>query len=49
MTFHLWYLRENGWIQRLENGMLAITVSGVDRVAESGGPIRGGVHLLKAG
>ena len=49
MTFHLWYLKENGWIQRLENGMLAITVSGVDRVAESGGPIRGGVHLLKAG
>jgi hypothetical protein len=39
MTFHLWYLRENGWVQRLDNGMLAITASGVDRVMELGGPM----------
>ena len=31
LEFHLWYLKEKGWIGRLENGMLAITVEGVDR------------------
>jgi curved DNA-binding protein CbpA len=34
ITFHLWYLREKGWIQRLENGMLAITADGVDQVEQ---------------
>jgi curved DNA-binding protein CbpA len=33
LEFHLWYLKENGWIFRLENGLLAITVSGVDKAA----------------
>ena len=33
LEFHLWYLKENGWIVRLENGLLAITVSGVDKAA----------------
>ncbi len=32
VEFHIWYLREKGWIQRLENGPLAITASGVDEV-----------------
>jgi hypothetical protein len=32
LAFHLWYLREKGWIQRLETGMLAITADGVDQV-----------------
>ena len=31
LGFHLWYLKEKGWIVRTENGMLAITVEGVDR------------------
>ena len=31
LDFHLWYLREKGWIRRHEDGMLAITVEGVDR------------------
>ena len=31
LEFHLWYLKEKGWIGRLENGLLAITVEGVDR------------------
>jgi len=31
LEFHIWYLKEKGWIGRLENGMLAITVEGVDR------------------
>src|SRR5262245_14233020 len=32
LEFHLWYLREKGWVERLENGMMAITVDGVDRI-----------------
>ena len=31
LEFHLWYLKEKGWIGRTENGMLAITVEGLDR------------------
>ena len=31
LEFHLWYLKQKGWIEKLENGMLAITVEGVDR------------------
>ena len=31
LEFHLWYLKAKGWIARLENGTLAITVEGVDR------------------
>jgi len=32
LEFHLWYLKEKAWIERTENGTLAITVEGVDRV-----------------
>jgi len=32
IEFHIWYLKEKGWVQRLENGKLAITASGVDQV-----------------
>ena len=49
MRFHVWYLKENGWIRRTENGMLAITASGVDRVLDMGGPAKAGVHLLDSG
>jgi curved DNA-binding protein CbpA len=49
MRFHIWYLKENGWIRRTENGLLAITAGGVDMVLEMGGPARGGMHLLDAG
>jgi curved DNA-binding protein CbpA len=31
LEFHLWYLKARGWVGRLENGTLAITVEGVDR------------------
>ena len=34
LNFHVWYLREKGWIQRVENGGFAITASGVDVVME---------------
>ena len=30
LEFHLWYLKAKGFVGRLENGMLAITVEGVD-------------------
>jgi curved DNA-binding protein CbpA len=49
IRFQLWYLREKGWIQRLENGKLAITVAGVDRVMEQGGPARDFRGILEAG
>jgi hypothetical protein len=32
VDFHIWYLKEKGWIQRLDNGPLAITALGVDEV-----------------
>lgn len=31
LEFHIWYMKEKGWIGRLEDGTLAITVEGVDR------------------
>jgi curved DNA-binding protein len=49
MKFHVWYLKENGWIKTLEDGRLAITASGVDRVLELGGPVVAGARLLEAG
>ncbi len=49
MNFHLWYLKENGWLERLENGTIAITASGVDRVLELGGPAKDSTRLLEAG
>lgn len=49
VTFHMWYLRENSWIQRLESGLFAITAAGVDRVFELGGPAKTGGNLLTEG
>ena len=31
LNFHLWYLKEKGWIKRTENGLMAITANGVDQ------------------
>jgi curved DNA-binding protein CbpA len=31
LDFHVWYLKDKGWITRLENGSVAITADGVDR------------------
>jgi DnaJ-like protein len=45
LRFHIWYLKENSWIQRLDNGMIAITARGVDRVLDQG-PIEVGMPLL---
>jgi curved DNA-binding protein CbpA len=49
MTFHLWYLKERNFITRLDNGMYAITVTGVDRVLELDRSNGDGLHLLKRG
>jgi curved DNA-binding protein CbpA len=32
LEFHLWYLKEKGWVQRLDTGQHAITAQGVDEV-----------------
>jgi len=34
LEFHLWYLKEKGWIERLDTGGYAITAAGVDAVIE---------------
>ena len=39
LAFQLWYLREKGWIQRLETGLLAITADGVDQVERQRVPL----------
>jgi curved DNA-binding protein len=33
LDFPLWYLKERGWIERLDNGQLAITVDGIDKMS----------------
>jgi curved DNA-binding protein CbpA len=35
MEFHVWYLKEKGWVQRTDTGGFAITASGVDAVADN--------------
>lgn len=35
VDFHLWYLREKGWAQRIDNGQLAISAVGVDSIEAS--------------
>jgi hypothetical protein len=35
MEFHVWYLKEKGWIVRADDGRFAITASGVDAVIEN--------------
>lgn len=40
MQFHIWYLKENGWIERLDSGQFAITVAGVDTLMHSDLPWR---------
>lgn len=32
LEFHLWYLKAKNWIERLENGMMSITVEGIDHI-----------------
>lgn len=36
LEFHIWYLKAKDWIQRVDTGGYAITVSGVEIVEENG-------------
>jgi len=36
LEFHIWYLKEKGWIQRIDTGGFAITASGVEIVEKNG-------------
>jgi len=47
LEFHMWYLRENRWVERLQTGHLAITACGVDKLFELGGPPPRGPYLLE--
>jgi len=31
LEFHIWYMKAKGWISRIENGTIAITIEGIDR------------------
>lgn len=35
LEFHVWYMKEKGWIERTDTGAYAITAAGVDAVEES--------------
>jgi len=48
LEFHLWYLKEKGWIGRIESGQLAITADGVDEAMKNGHH-NGEQHLLTSG
>jgi curved DNA-binding protein len=47
IRFHVWYMRENNWMTRLESGHFAITAQGVDKLFDIGGPAKAGPHLLR--
>jgi curved DNA-binding protein len=49
LRFHIWYLKENGWVTRLETGFLAITAVGVDKLFELGGPAHANEHIIRRG
>lgn len=49
IRFHVWYLREKGWIERLGNGMLAITVAGIEHLDEEKIPWKGDTRRLLVG
>jgi curved DNA-binding protein CbpA len=34
LEFHVWYLKEKGWLIRMENGKLAISSDGIDKVVD---------------
>ncbi len=36
LEFHVWYLKEKGWIQRTDSGGYAITAKGIDVLEQSG-------------
>jgi curved DNA-binding protein CbpA len=49
MKFHLWYLKERGWIQRMDTGAFCITADGIDELNSQDIPWAGEVHRLTSG
>jgi curved DNA-binding protein CbpA len=47
LEFHIWYLKEKGWVRRTDGGQYEITASGVDAASKSDMSIRNN-HLLLA-
>ena len=47
LEFHIWYLKEKQWIERTENGQLAITVAGVEKVSQGDISLRADRLLAK--
>ena len=48
VEFHVWYLREKGWVERTETGQMAITAVGVDQVEQDRLRV-GKDHMLMTG
>jgi curved DNA-binding protein CbpA len=48
MRFHLWYMKEKGWVERRDNGTLAITVAGLDHLNSQEIPWARPSHQLRA-
>jgi len=34
LEFPLWYMKQHGWIEILDSGVIAITIAGIDRLAD---------------
>ena len=49
LRFHLWYMKESGWLLRLDSGHLAITHVGVNRLQEEELPWDQGRRQLASG
>ena len=49
LEYHIWYLKEKGWIMRTDTGQYAITVSGVDAIIASGNQLLRRDRLLEDG
>jgi curved DNA-binding protein CbpA len=49
LKFHMWYLKENHWVARLDTGYLAITALGVDKLFELGGPAQASAPMIRRG
>jgi len=46
LQFTLWYLKENAWITRTDNGRYSITAKGVDQAEQAGAPSPDSTRLL---
>ena len=49
LEFHVWYLKEKGWIVRTDNGQWSITAAGVDEAMKNGNFNGEKKHLLTSG